>query len=550
MRTTSGARVRAVSVLVALGAALVLIASGTASAARTGGQRAALLTQCPLAPDPAALPGVAKLREQTAFEARLIPRPTGSKAQRVYIRWILRQLRNVAGAQISEQHFTINRWSWRSTSLQLRVGKNTMTVPVAAPVPYAQPTRGRGVSAPLVEIPDEQGITAANASGRIVVRPAPAGSVPYADFYLPAVSWLVYDPNNTIDQKGTFYGDFISYNARVADLRAAAAAGAKGILFVKERPRAQLANHYEPYEGTAWHVPAVFLGADEGKTISSALASSAPVSARLVLRAHFKQVDTPNVYATIPGGSAQRIVIDTKTDGTNPSEDNGPVMALAMIRYLAALPLSCRPRTVEFAFATAHFFQRLADPNHRYGGAGVIAKQLDAEYDHGLVSSVLVLEHPGAIDYEQVPRADGGPGVELKANGLRAIDFIGITPSPPLVAAVTEVVKNYSMERSILLQGADAPGSTVPSHCNFGGEGTPYNVHLLPTVGVISAPQSLYDPSFGIETIDFNVMHSELLGFTELLNHLGTMSQAEVAGDVTAEREQRAKGGTPCPPEN
>jgi hypothetical protein len=536
-------------VAVAMFVAIALLPSASA-AARLGRSLAPAAAVCPVAPDPAALPDAAQLREQTEFEARLVPRPTGSKAQNTYIRWIRRQLRTVPGLQLSEQRFTINRWSWRSTKLQLRIGATTTTVPVAAPVPYAQPTSARGVTAPLVEIPDEQAITAANAAGRIIVRPAPAGSVPYADFYLPAVSWLVYDPNDTIDQKGTFYGDFINYNARVIDLRNAAAAGAKGILFVKERPRAQLANHYEPYEGTAWQVPAVFLGADEGKTISSALAAGSPVSARLVLRAHFRQVETPNVYATIPGQSAQRIVVDTKTDGTNPSEDNGPVAAIAMLRYLAGLPLACRPRTVEFAFATAHFFQRLVDSTHRYGGAGVIAKQLDAEYDQGLVSSVLVLEHPGAIDYEQFPRADGGPGIELKANGLRAIDFIGITPSPSLVSAVTEVVKNYGMERSILLQGADAPGSTVPSHCNFGGEGTPYNVHLLPTIGVISAPQSLYDPGFGIETIDFNVMHAELLGFTELLNHLGTMSQAEVAGQIPLEREQRAAGGAPCPPEN
>jgi hypothetical protein len=90
----------------------------------------------------------------------------------------------------------------------------------------------------------------------------------------------------------------------------------------------------------------------------------------------------------------------------------------------------------------------------------------------------------------------------------------------------------------------------VPSHCNFGGEGTPYNVHLLPTIGEISAPQSLYDPSFGLEGIDFTVMHDELLGYTELLNRLGTMSQAEVAGEITVEREERAAGGAPCPPEN
>jgi hypothetical protein len=297
-------------------------------------------------------------------------------------------------------------------------------------------------------------------------------------------------------------------------------------------------------------VPAVYLGANEGKTISDALASGAPVSARLVLHAHYRSVETPTIRATIAGASSQRIVVDSHTDGTNAVEDNGPVAMVAMARYLAQLPSACRPRTVEFVFPTAHFYQRLVDATHRYGGAGVIATELDSEYDHGKVSSVLVLEHLGAIDYEQMPRADGGPGEELQPNGLSAIQFIGITPSPPLVSAVTEVVRNYDLQRTILLQGADAPASTVPSHCNFGGEGTPYNVHLLPTMGVISAPQSLYDPSFGLEGIDFDLMHRELLAYTELVNLLGTMNQAEVAGEIPLEREQRAAGGAPCPPEN
>jgi hypothetical protein len=364
------------------------------------------------------------------------------------------------------------------------------------------------------------------------------------------VSWAVYDPNNTIDPTQTFFGDFINYNARVADLRAAAAAGAKGIVFVKDLPRRQLVNHYEPYEGTPWKEPAVFLGADEGRQISDALASGSPVTGRLVVRATFKHVDTPNVLATLAGQSPQRIVVDDHTDGVNADEDNGLVAMVAMARYVAALPIACRPRTIEFAFTTGHFYQRIVDPNRRHGGAGVIAGELDKEYDQGVVSSVLVLEHLGAIDYEQVPRADGGPGFELAPNGLRAIQFIGITPSPSLVSAVTEVVHNHNLERTILLQGADAPGSTVPAHCNFGGEGTPYNQHLLPTMGVISAPQSLYDPSFGLEGIDFNVMHDELLAYTELLERLGTMSQAEVAGEIPAERQQRAAGAARCPLEN
>ncbi|MCW3026933.1 MAG: hypothetical protein JWN81_144 [Solirubrobacterales bacterium] len=507
-------------------------------------------TGCPVAPDPSALPDAATLREMNSVLAPLHVRPTGSGTQNTYIKWILAQLKKVPGLAISEQHFTINRWSHGSMELKLKVGEQTTGIPIAAPVPYAEATPTGGASAPLVRIPDEEKITAANAAGRIVVRPAPAGNVPYYDFFLPVVSWYVYDPQNTIDPTQSFFGDFINYNARVADLREAAAAGAKGILFVKELPRAQLTDHYEPYEGTPWHVPAVYLGADEGKQISDAMSSGQPVSARLVLHASYRQVETPTVRATVPGESAQRIVVDSHTDGTNAVEDNGPVAMVAMARYLARLPRTCRPRTVEFVFPTAHFYQRLVDPYHRHGGAGVVATQLDSEYDQGLVSSVLVLEHLGAIDYEQMPRADGGPGQELVPNGLRAIQFIGITPSPPLVATLTEVVRKYDMQRTILLQGADAPGSTVPSHCNFGGEGTPYNQHLLPTMGVISAPQSLYDPSFGLEGIDFTAMHDELLGYTELVNRLGTMSQAEVAGEIPVERQQRAAGASPCPPEN
>jgi hypothetical protein len=219
---------------------------------------------------------------------------------------------------------------------------------------------------------------------------------------------------------------------------------------------------------------------------------------------------------------------------------------VAMARYFAALPASCRPRTIQFAFSTAHFYQRVGGPDVRDGGAEQLAEQLDKDYDKGTVSAVVVLEHLGALDYEEVARKKG-PGMRLAPNGLRAIQFVGITPSPPLVQTVQNVVQNYDMQRTIMLQGADAPGNTVPMHCSFGGEGTPYNKHLLPTVGVIAAPQFLYDPAFGLRGIDFDVMHSEVLGFTELLNRMGAMSQAEVSGSVDAERAQRAAGAAPCP---
>src|SRR5262249_20695019 len=280
-----------------------------------------------------------------------------------------------------------------------------------------------------------------------------------------------------------------------------------------------------------------------------AIAAGAEPSGKLMVRARMKRVVTPSILATIPGQSAQRIVIDSHTDGTNAVEDNGPVAMVAMARYFASLPVECRPRTIELAFSTAHFYQRVADPAVRDGGAEQLAQQLDRDYDQGTVSVVLVLEHLGAIDYEQVARPDG-VGQRLEPNGLRAIQFIGVTPSPALVAAVEGVVQRHDMQRTILLRGSDLPGDTVPSHCSFGGEGTPFEIHLLPTIGVIAAPQSLFDPAFGLEGIDFGVMRDELLGFTELVNRLGTMDQSDIDGDVPSERAQRAAGAPGCPQAN
>jgi hypothetical protein len=532
------------SVLVAVTGAGVAATSGAQTPALPGASAAA---SCPVAPDPAALPNAERLRDMNRFVAKLGARPTGSKAQQKYIRWIRDQIKTVPGIQTTDLKYPINRWSASRTELRLTAGGKTRKLLVAGPVPYSKPTSRKGVKAPLAFVPAGTAIDTANSGGKIVVREAPAGSIQQALFLLPVVSWATYDPDNTINPGDNFKGDFIAYLERIADMQNAAAAGAKGILFVKPLPRRQIKGHYEPYEGLPWGVPGAFLGADQGKRITDAIDANQHPTARITIRAGFKHVTTPTVLATLPGTSPQRIVIDSHTDGTNAAEDNGPVAMVTMARYFSSLPKECRPRTIQFAFSTAHFYQRVKSPDTRDGGAEQLAQQLDKDYDKGTVSSVVVLEHLGAIEYDEVERKTG-PGFRLAKTGLRAIQFIGVTPSPSLVNAVYGVVQSYDMQRSILLQGSDAPGNTVPMHCSFGGEGTPYEKHLLPTVGVIAAPQSLYDPAFGLDGIDFDVMHAEMLGYTELINRMGTMSQPEIAGKVEVERQQRAAGTTPsCP---
>jgi hypothetical protein len=504
---------------------------------------------CPVVPDPAALPTVAELRHSEEFLASLGARPTGSAAHDRYIAWIRQQLRTIPGLRVHDLDYRIHRWTSQSAALTLDVGGQHQRVPIADAIPYSKPTGSDGVAAPLVYLDDSQPISHANASGRIVVRPAPAGSVPNYDFLLPIVSWETYDPGHTIDPTQNFYGDFINYSPRVTDLRAAATAGAVGIIFVKDRPLRQIIGHYEPYEGEAWGVPGVFVGSDQGKQLRDAIASGKPATAEISDVASFDDATTPSIEAVLPGRSAQRIVVDSHTDGTNAVEDNGPIAMIAMARYFAALPMACRPRTIQFAFSTAHFYQRVANPADRDGGAEQLAQQLDREYDQGTVSSVVVLEHLGARDFEPVPRTDGGPGAELKDTGRRSVQFIGVTPSVNLVGAVDQVVRKYGMNRTIVLQGSDAPGATVPLHCSFGGEGTPFERHLLPTVGVIAAPQFLYDPAIQMDGLDVGVMHSELLGFTQLVAELGPMPQVAVSGAVDVERALRALGAPACPPD-
>src|SRR4051794_800097 len=166
-------------------AVAVVLAIAVLAAAGAGAQTPSAPGNCPVAPDPAALPSPAQLRQMNSFVAKLGARPTGSRAHARYIAWIRKQLGTIPGIQTRDLSYRINRWSSSKTTLELRVGRTKRRLAVAAPVPYSKPTGRRGVTAPLAFVPSGTAIDTANSSGRIVVREAPAGSVQQALFLLP-----------------------------------------------------------------------------------------------------------------------------------------------------------------------------------------------------------------------------------------------------------------------------------------------------------------------------------------------------------------------------
>ena len=494
-----------------------------------------LRTDCETSTDPAAFASADAL---WALEQKLDSyglRATGNPSHQAYVAWLEAQLRAIPGIEMRTVDYPIQRWT--QTGIGLEAGPVLgllLPVPVSGAVPYALPTPADGVQAPLVYVPAGTAISAANATGKLVLRDIVPGSVPNAVF--TALEWWTYDPEQVLTQTiaGSYERDWLSSN--VPDIEAAAAAGAAGVIFLHGLPRTQVQDQYRPYEGLQWPVPALYVGADEAEQLK-ALAAVGGL-ARLKLTAVIEPASTRMLVATLPGASEESLLIESHTDGTNALWDNGPLAMLEMARYFGQFVPACRARTLRFVFSTAHLYQHLVTP-WRDGSAEQYAQEYDREYQDGTGVAVVVIEHLGARSYTAVPRSDGGPGRELVLTGGQEPNSFFVSESAGLQAALLQAVIGRDLRQTIALRGADLPGAHFPLHHSFGGEGNPYILHLLPTIGFIVAPWTLFTPGYSLEGIDKDLMHRQALVFTDLIYKLSVLPRETLAGAVTAQRAAR-----------
>lgn len=452
--------------------------------------------------------GVDELRGWHQVMADLGPRPTGSTAHRRFMRWLRKRLRKVSGLELRIDRYRIDPIQLeRSAMFDVVGGDGTrLTLPTAGPIPYAKLTGGRGVEAPLVHVPNGQAITSAHA-GKLVVRDFATLGVPYAVFKGLASFW--YDPRATLASNALYERETLSHQT-LDDVRAAAAAGAAGLVMIHEFPRAQVEGQYQPYRGELWPIPGVFLGVDEGRTLLDVVQRG---SARgvVAVRGTQRSARTWNLIATLPGNGRGKIVVGSHTDGMNPIWDNGPLAMLALARHFASLPSECRPRTLELAFTSAHL--HLAQH-----GAKRYAESLRPTCD--TVSLAVVLEHLGANEFLAVPRTDG-PGRVLVPSMLPELTFVFATPSEPLLATAAARVAGYDLQRT----------AVVPFTAGIAnGEGKAYDAVGLPTLAVIAAPWTLRNPAFGMETVDVDAMRTMTLAFRDMISDLQDVPRAATSG--------------------
>jgi hypothetical protein len=521
-------------VLLLVGAlGLLLLAPAAASAAG-----------CPSTASPAKLASVDTLRGWNRAIDDFGVRTTGNRNHVRYVDWLERRFDSVPGVRVHSLPYRFHRWEARSTSLRVSTGGQELRLAPAGPVPYSRPTSAAGVAAPLVYLPSDVDISPANAAGRIVVRDLIAGELQNNLFQF--VAWSIFDPKGTFDPNGVYKRDWLSGQS-TEDMHAAGRAGAAGVLFVHELPRAEIRGHYRPYEGIHWKVPALHLGVDEGEQLKRAIASGSAGQARIGLEARTeRRAATRTLVGKLDGPGRRRIVVETHSDGVNALWDNGSVPMLAIARYFAELPRRCRPGPMEFVLTTAHLYQRLDRRTH---GAGdeLYARRMDRAYDRGTVALVLALEHLGAYEWEAVPRGGGRPGLSLRRTSRSEPSTTFVTESEFLVKTLERGIRRLAIERSLLLKGTALPDdSHVPPYCSFGGEGTPYMQHLIPTVGFITAPWTLFNPPYGLEQIDFRLLRRQTLLFTDFLLKLRGVPQSRIAGAYTRYRQERRAGKPTC----
>jgi hypothetical protein len=517
--------------------ALVLIASAAQSAAAD---------TCPTTVGNRSFASAAQLR---ATMGKVVDfgqlRNAGSRSHNQELDWLQSRLERIRGMRVRSDPYFVRSWQpttpvkngpgrdlARAGELRLlNAGGSGPKIPVAGAVPYSRPTNIRGSGGPLVYLPPDQPITAANSAGRVVIRDFPQASIPSAGIQFLSL----YITPDLASQTGDYARPYLA--ALNQEMFAAGTAGAAGLIFAFDVPREQVRGYWDPHDGTHYKLPGLFVGADQGAQLKALAASGR--SARVVVHAASKRAKTRNLIATLRGQSSQRIVLSTHTDGVTWVQENGVAGVLAMARYLAALPKQCRPRTFQFEFGSGHLgFAR--------DGTELYARTLDPQYDQGTVAFAFALEHMGTREILPVPDADGS-GQHLVFTGQGESYLFGAGDSEALHQAAVNATKARNLDHTAVLRGLGVPvAGQVPPICSMGGIGTAFQTHLIPTLAMISGPWSLWAPSFGRKAVDFNRMRSQLLAAGDAVLALQGLPSAEIAGDYPDFRAQRASGAPTC----
>jgi hypothetical protein len=443
------------------------------------------------------MPSKKEAWEWLEWMAKLGPKFTGNPAHVEFVNFLDKNLR-AAGLEVIRDAYRFPRWDAKKWSLTVTPASGTaFNIPVTSYFPYSGETPAQGVTGPLVFVGNCKKPDLSNVSGKIAVVECPVDTRQFADLYK---QWGVHPaddkfPSSTRPARGPL-GDLVQFKK----------AGAIGVICGwTDISDANAADQYTPFSRPHQEIPALYVGAQNTAKLREL--SGAGAKATLVLDATItKDSPTDTLIATLPGSSLDEVIIvNTHTDGTNATEENGGVAIVALAKYFAKLPKEQRKRTLVFPLTTGHFAGPWV-PSIR----GVVDQHPD-----------IIKKAVAAVTIEHLACREWMDDAQLQYKATGKYEWsVAITPSESMAKVFLAEVQ----------AGLDRVGVVNPIHGGFLGEGHALAALGIPTIGYIPQPNYLLAaPANGcIDKLDADLFYSQIQVFAKTIRKIDGMSKSEL----------------------
>jgi len=501
------------------------VMAGTGQAAASG-QRA---RPVPGSREVVSLPSAKQVRADYQRMVDFGPRLPGYPEHNAYCDWIEDEFVKAGLELLPSDEFRYRRWRPDPASLSLEVEGAKYDVPtIFVRVPG---TPAEGVSGPLVKEGD------GSAEGSILLVELPVPGKVTAAVFLGMASYWQWDGHTAEEVAAEEFRRF-AYSPWPASLQSYADQGAKAVIFIVDSTRDQLEDNYSPHQSMVQPLPAIVVDRDTGAELK-ARAASKP-TARLKLKASWKDSRVRQITAVLPGESDEVVIVNSHTDGQNAFEENGSVALVHLARHFASLRGSQKlKRTLVFIAWPGH----MADVRYIPGDPNVLPEQygwMPAHRDlFDRAVGAVTIEHLGATRWTEYEEPEKGyhPTGENEAYAIW-------TTQGPMQALCEDALIESRLQRVMLLK---PPIQVTP--------GVAWHRNGIPHVAGIAAPTYLLVVSENgeMDKLDAGLAARQTAYFADVIrridtadavalrSHDPTLGEATIREDISV----RARSGPP-----
>lgn len=450
---------------------------------------------------------LAGIRKMNRFGIRL----TGTKAQNDFIRYLKREINKMGMETYCDPYF-FRRWEEKKKGLWIHDGLEIRPVHISSAFPYSGETPEGGVTAPL-QFVQEKHVGFVAAKDKIAVV-----NIEELDF-LP--STIAFHKRRampeTADIPDKYDGPVATSFINFPFLQTAKDAGCKGVICIwRSMSNEMIEGQYLPFILSYFGIPAVWVNSSDGDRLIEDAKQGKTATLELVAEKE-ENAFTESFCTIIPGkNTAESIIINTHTDGTNCIEENGPIAMLPMMKYFKENPPE---RTLVFVFVTGHF--RLPSfKSQDGGGVQATSKWLashrdlwDGKAGHMKAVACVSIEHLGCKRFKDVDgkyQQVGDVETELVYTGNKKLDNLYF-----------ECLEGREQVNTLTLRGHN--------FLHFGEGQPPFNCGI-PEISIVTAPDCLtvISDNHEMDKFDIHLMFEQSDTFLRIINRLQSMTRKEI----------------------